>query len=219
MQNVEEIRNDLHIDAVMKNRRLVATIVLALILGAGVYLLLKNGAAAEQHATVQANQNIIINIGAEMSGLTAESFKSIIDAAVARNDQISKDAVKIVRPAKREDGASIKMNDDNSTVITDKAVRAMPSSAPETDEAETVEDYTGVKIQIRATDLDSTKRGWAAVVPSIDPKRTKMHLDPHIRSADLLGKTEITGDVTMIFKNDSQGVRVPTLIFLRNVSK
>ncbi|GEM_PF-1786712 len=219
MQNVEEIRSDLHVDAVMKNRRLVAVIVLALILAGGAYVLLKNGAPSEQCAAIKANQNVIINIGAATSGLTDERFRSIIEAAVAGNFQIAKDAVKIVRPAKREDGASITMNDDPATGITSKAVKAMPSSTPDADGTDTIEDFRGVVIQIRATDLDSTKRGWAAVVPSIGSKRTKMHLDPHIRSADLLGKAEIVGDVTVLFRNDPETGRVPVLIFLRNVTK
>lgn len=202
MENVEGLRGDLHMESIMKNRRLVAAVVLALILTAGVYLLLKNRAPDEQRATVEANQNVIINIGAEMSGLTAESFKSIIEAAVSRNDQIPKDAVKIVRPAKREDGASITMNGDSSTSISSKTVKAMPSAAPDTDTPESIEDFTNVKIQIRATDLDSSKRGWAAVVPSLDSRRTKMHLDPHIKVSDLLGKTEVTGDITIVYRYD-----------------
>jgi hypothetical protein len=82
-----------------------------------------------------------------------------------------------------------------------------------------VEDFSNVEIRIRAIDLDSTKRGWAAVLPSISSRRAKMHLDPNIKLTDLIGKTAINGDVTIIFKNDEAGDRYPSLIFLRNIRK
>jgi hypothetical protein len=218
-EHMAELRENCHMEQIMENKKLLGCIVLALILGGGLYLLTKNKASDEQKASIQANQNIIINIGSEMAGLSAEQFKAIIDGAIARNDQVPKEAVKIVRPAKREDGASITMNGEPSTAIDSKAIRSMPSATPDDESVEIVEDFPHVEIQIRAIDLDSTKRGWAAVIPSVNNRRAKMHLDPHIKVSDLLGKTSVTGDVTVIFKHDDTGNKIPALIFLRELSK
>jgi hypothetical protein len=215
--DVAKLREGVHMEQIMESKKLLACIVLALILGGGYLLLTKNKAPEEQKAIIQANQNTIINIGAEMSGLSAEQFKSIIDGTIARNSQALKDAVKIVRPAKREEGASITMNEEDSTSINSKAVRAMPSIFPDDDSIEIIEDFTKVEIQIRATDLDSTKKSWAAVVPSVNSRRSKMHIDPHIKPGDLIGKTSIFGDVTIVFKHDDAGNKMPSLIFLREI--
>ena len=218
-EDVEKLRTHLQMEELMENKKLLGAIVLCLILGGGWYLLTKSNASPEQKISIEANQNVIINIGAEITGLTSDQFKAIIDSAIARNDQVKKDAVKIVRPAKREHDASIMMNKEESTSINSSAIRAMPSMTPDIDQPETIDDFKNVEIQIRATDLDSTKKGWAAVVPSVSDGRTRMHLDPHIKVEDLIGKKVVTGDITVVFKQDSSGNKFPALIFLRSLSK
>lgn len=218
-EDVEKLRTHLQMEELMNNKKLLGAIVLCLILGGGWYLLTKSNASPEQKISIEANQNVIINIGAEITGLTSDQFKAIIDSAIARNDQVKKDAVKIVRPAKRERDASIMMNNEESTSINSSAIRAMPSMTPDIDQPETIADFKNVEIQIRATDLDSTKKGWAAVVPSVSDGRTRMHLDPHIKVEDLIGKKIVTGDITVVFKQDNSGNKFPSLIFLRSLSK
>lgn len=213
------LRTDFKVDSFLANRTLVSAIIGALITGGGIYLLSKVKGSEEQKNALQNSQNVFIVNGANLTGLTQEQFKSVIDSAVVRNDQVPKNAVKVVRPAKREVGGTIVFNSDKATEIGASAIQAMPSSTPEDDKTETIEDFHNVEIQIRAIDLDSPKRGWAAVVPSIDSRRTKMHLDPHIKLTDLLGKTAIVGEITVLFKHDDSGNRYPALIFLRNVAK
>lgn len=217
--DVQNLRTHMQMEELMQNKKLLGAIVLCLVLAGGLYVLTKSNAPAEQKISIEANQNVIINIGADITGLTNEQFKAIIDSAISRNDQLKKDAVKIVRPAKREPDSSITMNNEEATSINSSAIRAMPSITPEIDQPETIDDFKNVEIQIRATDLDSTKKGWAAVVPGVSDRRTKMHLDPHIKVEDLLGKKLVTGDITVVFKQDNSGNKVPSLIFLRSLSK
>lgn len=218
-EEVDGLRKEFRVDSIISNRALVGAIVGALTMGGGIYLLNKIKGGEEQKHALQNNQNIFILNGANLAGLTQEQFKSVIDSAVSRNEQLPKNAVKVIRPAKRESGSTIVLNSDRAAEIGTKAVQAMPSSVADDDKTETIEDFHGVEVQIRAIDLDSTKRGWAAVVPSIDPRRTKMHLDPHINFNDLVGKTAIVGEITVVFKYDDSGKRYPSLIFLRNIRK
>jgi hypothetical protein len=95
----------------------------------------------------------------------------------------------------------------------------MPSYTPEVDEAESVEDFKSVEISIRATDLDSTKRGWAAVLPAISDRRTKLHLDPAIQPDELMKNPHFKGDVTVVFKYNEKGEKYPSLVFLRKLTK
>lgn len=217
--DIERARDALKIGMIMENKKLLACIVIALILGGGIYLLNKSGASEEQRAILQGNQNTVIVIGADLAGMSPEDFKSIIDSTVAKNANVPKDAVNSVKPAKREDGASIQTNQSSEISIDNRAVKAMPSYLPENDEVESVEDFKSVEISIRATDLDSTKRGWAAVLPSISDRRTKLHLDPNIKTDELMKNPQFKGDVTVVFKYNEKGEKYPSLVFLRQIVK
>lgn len=214
---VQALRQEIKADSLLGNRTLVGAIIGALITGGGIYLLSKQNGAEEQKQALQATQNIFIVNGANIAGVTEEEFRSVIQGTLAGNEHLPKQALRVVRPAKREADASIVLNQDPQTTIDHRAIRAMPTSPPEEETSETIEDFSEVEIQIRAIDLDSTKRGWAAVVPTISGRRTKMHLDPHIRVHDLLGKTAVNGDITVIFQRDETGTRTPKLIFLREL--
>lgn len=217
--SVQSLRQDIGVDSLISNRTLVGAIIGALITGGGIYLLNKLKGPEEQKQALQASQSVFIINGANIAGVNEEQFRSVIQGTLARNDHLPKEAVKVVRPAKREGETSIVLNQDPQTKIENSAIRAMPTSPPDDEPPETVDDFYDVEIQIRAIDLDSTKRGWAAVVPSISGRRTKMHLDPHIKVHDLLGKTAINGDITVIFRYDDTGLKVPNLIFLRELRK
>lgn len=217
--SLQSLREDIAVDSLISNRTLVGMIIGALITGGGLYLLNKLKGPEEQKQALQANQNVFIINGANIAGVNEEQFRSIIQGTLARNEHLPKEAVKAVRPAKREGETSIMLNQDPKTTIDNSAIRAMPASLPDDEPPETVEDFYDVEIQIRAIDLDSTKRGWAAVVPSINSRRTKMHLDPHIKVHDLLGKTVINGDISVMFRYDDTGAKVPNLIFLRELKK
>jgi hypothetical protein len=217
--SVQSLRKDIDVDSLLSNRTLVGAIIGALITGGGIYLLNKLKGPEEQKQALQASQNVFIINGANLAGVTDEQFRSVIQGTIERNDHLPKEAVKVVRPAKREGQTSIVLNQDPQTTIGSQAIKAMPTSPPNDEPAETVDDFYNVEIQIRAIDLDSTKRGWAAVVPSISSRRTKMHIDPHIKVQNLLEKTTINGDITVIFRYDESGARVPNLIFLRELKK
>ncbi|WP_430433796.1 hypothetical protein [Methyloversatilis sp.] len=218
-KNVEELRGSLKVDSLIENKLLVGCIIGALVMAGGIYLLNKLNGTKEQKEPLQNNLSVVINIGAQLAGVSEDQFSAAIHNAIKSKPSLTKEAVKVVRPAKREAGTSIVLNHDGASQIGNKAIQAMPLAVPGDDEEELIDDYQEVEIQIRAIDLDSTKRGWAAVVPSVNPKRAKMHLDPHIKLSDLLGKEFVTGDITVISKYDESGKKIPTLIFLRDVRK
>lgn len=217
--DIERARDALKINQIMENKKLLACIVIALILGGGLYLLNKSKAPEDQRAILQGNQNTVIVIGAGIAGMSPEDFRSIIDSAISKNPNVPKNAVNSVKPAKREEGASIQTNQSAEVSINSRAVKAMPSYTPETDEAESVEDFKAVEVSIRATDLDSTKRGWAAVLPAISDRRTKLHLDPNIQPDELMKNPNFKGDVTVVFKYNEKGEKHPSLVFLRKITK
>ena len=218
-QHVADLRKDLKVDALLANKTLVGAVIGALVIGGGIYVANKMTAREEQKQTLQAVQNVFIVNGANLSGVDEQKFRSAIQEVLYKNDHLQKDAVKVVKPAKRDAEATIVFNNDPVATIDNKAVRAMPGSALDEAREEEMDDFTDVEIEIRATDLDSNKRGWGAVVPSVSPRRVRMHLDPEIKIYDLLGKQSIRGDITVIYRRDDKGTRFPTLVFLRSIRK
>ena len=217
--DIDSARSQLKVEWLLQNKQLLSCIVLALILGGGKYLLEKQNAPESQKAILQGNQNSVVIIGAKLTEGDPGILQGIIDSVIHKNPSLAKDAVNAVRPAKREDGASIQMEGMPDISISSASVKAMPSLAQDEEQPEFVEDFKNLEVQIRATDLDNTKRGWAVIIPSLSEKRSKLHLDPGVKPADLQGKTKIRADVTVVFKLDEKGMRYPGLVLLRRIAK
>jgi len=215
---ISGLREKVGMENIMKNPQLLSTIILVMILTGGAYYLGKDkNAQQEQKATIEANNNVIINIGAGMLQIKAEEFKAIIDGALKDKDKLAKNAVKVITPAKRDPNASVKFNNNDQLSILPETVKAMPTHIIEPEEEEFIEDFEAIEIEVRATDLDSTKRGWAAVVPALSKKRIRLQLDPTVDPEKLAELRNITAKATIIFGHDKDYNKVPKLIFLREV--
>ncbi|MEZ5586571.1 MAG: hypothetical protein R3E46_05820 [Sedimenticolaceae bacterium] len=219
-QLISNIRERVGMDNLMNNPQLLSVIILVLILSGGAYYLGKDQSAdPAQRATIEANNNNIINIGAGMMEMSAEEFKLLIDGAIKDKAKLAKDAVRMVKPAKRDPEASITFNDNTELQITSESVRAMPRYVSEPEEEEFIEDYSAIEMELRATDLDSTKRGWAVVVPELGNRRVRLQLDPTVSPEELYERRKFSGNATIIFGFDKDSKRIPKLVFLREVIK
>lgn len=201
---------------------LFALVVMALvILGGQLVIATLIGDDQPPDPVLQANNNTIINIGAQMSEMTPEQFEAIIKSAVsgkADKTALAKNALAFVAPARRDPSAQIVLDNSAAATITAELVRAIPESLaidePPQDEPK---DYSGVLVKFRATDLDKTQSGWGAIIPSISDRRVKLHIDPSIDRDELAGKSEIQADITALFSVDENGERTPTIYFIRTL--
>lgn len=66
------------------------------------------------------------------------------------------------------------------------------------------------RIIIHAMDRDRSKMGWAGHIPELFDERVPMKLDKSINPESLFTKTEITGDVLIVYDIDDEGVRTPS---------
>lgn len=217
---IANIRERVDMDNLMNNQQLLSVIIISLILIGGAYYLERDRSSTpEQKTTIEVSNNKIIQIGAGMVDLSAQDFKAIIDSAIKDKDSLAKNAAKVVAPAKLDPNASITFNDNDELRISNDVVRAMPRFVQEPIEEEYVEDFKNIELEIRATDLDSNKRGWAVVISELHKKRVRLQLDPGLDPEILLGKRKITADVTVIFGYDNERNRIPKLVFLRGINK
>lgn len=217
---IEGSREKLGMEFLMNNPKLLSAIVLAIIFGGGLYFLNKDPAAKpEQRAAIEANNNTIIQIGSGMLEIKPEHFKAIIEAATKDKEVVAKNAIKIVNPAKLDPEASITFSHDPELQIKNEAVKAMPKYIPESEDDEYIEDFKSIELEVRAIDLDSTKRGWAVVAPEIHKKRVRLQIDPSVDPVELSNIRKLKADVTVIFGFDREGNKIPKLIFLRKIIK
>ncbi|MNH42854.1 hypothetical protein D3C79_1046410 [compost metagenome] len=55
-------------------------------------------------------------------------------------------------------------------------------------------------MEIRATDLDSLSRGWAAIIRGLVDRRVKLVLDEGVDPQSLAGKFKVRADVIVKFR-------------------
>ncbi len=215
---IADSRKKLGMDKLMANPNIYAVLLIAMLLGALAYEMGKDsGADAEQKATIEASHNTIINIGAGMTDMQAGDFRALIDGAMKDKSQVARDAVAIIRPAKRDPQASIRFNGEETLSLSSDDVKAAPNSLKEPEPEELIRDFTDIQLDIRATDLDSGKKGWAAALPDFDDRRVRLQLDPSVKPSELASKRSVRGSVTIVFKTDKKGNQVPVLVFLRSL--
>lgn len=214
-QFVANARERLGMDNIVNNPQLLSAIIIVLILMGGAYYLGKD--KPEQRATIEANNNTIINIGAGMMEMSAEEFKSLIEGAVNDKAKLARDALRVVKPAKLDSNASITFNANDELQITPDAVCAIPRYVGEPEEEEFIEDFAEIDMELRATDLDSTKRGWAVVVPELSERRVRLQLDPTVNPEELYEKRKFRANATIIFGQDKDYKLIPKLVFLREI--
>ncbi|MFT5240765.1 MAG: hypothetical protein ACI9OU_001049 [Candidatus Promineifilaceae bacterium] len=110
--NILKVRKGLKIDMLAKHPVLFTTIVMAMI-GLGIYLAAsKSGSSSESLTHIEANNNTIISIGADVTGMSPSDFRGIIEAAMVTDTQLANDAISIVKSAK-EEGAAIIFDENN----------------------------------------------------------------------------------------------------------
>jgi len=215
---ITNIRERTGLDNLKSNNQLLSVIIVTMALTGGSYYLGKsNNTEAAENNVIENNINIVINNGAKMIQMEPDEFRSVIEDSITDKDKLAKDSIKFIKPAKRDTGADITFDEDPDISVSNDSVQAMPRFLTEPEPEEAIEDFDKIEVVIRATDLDSNRRGWAAIIPSISNKRVKLQLDPHINSEDLMQHPTLLGSVTVIFKYDDNGNKIPSLYFLREI--
>lgn len=220
-QFITNLREKAGMDCIMSNPLLFSAILLTMILMGGAYYTGKQDNDKDtdhRKITIEDNSTTIIHIGAQMVGMEADEFKGIIESAIKDKKQLAKNAIGIVRPAKRDELAAISFNRNEDLRITPETVRAMPRYYEEQEQEETLEDFKNIYMEIRATDLDSQKTGWAVIIPDLGDKRTRLQLDPSLNPEEILEKRKFNGNVTVKFKYDKDNNKIPSLVFLREIN-
>jgi len=196
------------------------TLIFAVVTGLVGYGLYLAAAAMSPDNTphFEANNNVIINIGAGEANLTPEGLRSVIENSVKNKKALAEGAIKAISPARGDDNASLQIGDGNQKVVIPQETIIKAPTSVVMDPLTKTQDYPDSDIQIRALDLDNPSKGWAAVVPGLIDRRVKLVLDPSLDPASLSGRMSFRGDITVTLKLDSREHEYkPVEIMLRNI--
>jgi hypothetical protein len=171
---------------------------------------------------ITANNNVIINIGAGELQASPEAIKAIVQSAIQSSGkkEIATDAIKFLAPARNDPKSSVSIGTENETKFEFKsaAIAEAPTSF-DGSKNERTEDLQRVEVQIRATDRDSKKSGWAGKVPGRD-NRMPIELDPQVNDSEIFGRESVMADVTLIFAPRGKGQELkPVKIYIRRIHK
>lgn len=186
-------------------KTVAVTVVIALLVGAGlVYASQLAGTDQAGTALIEGNNNVVIAIGADAFGKSPEEVSRIIgEVTSGQKRRIAKEAITAISPAKREPGASMVLGDGQHVVIQPDVVAAAPSDVAQ-DPYEMEQVFRDVDLQIRATDLDSTDKGWAALIPGLIDRRVRLVLSDGVNVADVAGRFSIRADVEVLYRMDQR---------------
>lgn len=216
---IDNVRERVGMDEVMSDNNVFAAILIAMMLVGGSYWLSRSGSGNDAPISqIEANNNVVINVGAGALEMDVSELRTVIEGALPDKRRLARDAATVLRPARRDPEATITFNDNDQLRIQSETIQAIPATMGGDNEEGFIEDYEDVLVEIRAVDLDSHKRGWAAVVPMLGQSRVRLQLDMDVNPDHLMLHPQVRADITVMFDVDEDGEARPKLVFLRALS-
>jgi len=193
-----------------KSNTILISAAVLLLVASGIYIgsqLVGSDPASKE--LIKGNNNVIITIGAGAFEKSPEEVSEIIAEAVSSHrKKIAQDSVDFVAPARREKGAGVLVKSGEfEAAIPPDVIQAAPSDISK-DPHEQEEEFRDVDLQIRATDMDSATRGWAALIPDLINRRVKLVLDDGVDAKQLAGKFSVRADVRILYRMDARSEKL-----------
>lgn len=180
-------------------RNTILTAVIAGLVGYGLYVAANVVRSPEAASTIQANNNVIINIGAGEVEMTPEQFTAIVHAAVRDKKALARDSVKFMAPARTDKQSHISFDGNEQIVIPKEVIQVAPASI-DVDKPKSEEALPDVDLHIRATNLDSNTSGWAGLIPGLIDRRLPIELAEGVDPKDVASKFKVRADVVVIYE-------------------
>lgn len=203
----------------MRNTIIGALIGGALVAGVG-YLRNNNADPSVNSGSqiVNSPNSMIVNFP---DGALNEEAREKLNAEIAKRitnkNDFAKQTLNFFGPTRGDKNSTISLGDgDTKAQIPASTIQGVPKKYV-AKKNNRFEDLNGITIELRATDLDNKKSGWAGSIEGIT-KRIKVELDPTIDPVEIYGKTKITADITLerdFTQRDNQ--MIPKRIIIRKI--
>lgn len=146
---------------------------------------------------VNSPNSMIINFPAgTMNDDTLAQVNQEIAKRVGNKNEFAKQTLNFFKPMRNDPNAAISLGSgDVKSEIPAKTIAKIPTKfIPKKNNR--FEEMNGVEIELRATDLDSKKSGWAGSIKGVTG-RIKIQIDTAIDPNELYGKSKLVADVTL----------------------
>lgn len=167
---------------------------------------------------IEGENNVVVQMVSSQLGIPTGELEQAVGHAVPpkRRLNLLHSLADLIRPARKRN-ASIKVEGVEPVQISNAAITEMPTDAEVREIVKTTEmlERPNVRLEIRATDLDSRKRGWGGVIlgePDIKEERLPMDIYPTVATNGLQG--EIRADVYVEAMRVDDGTFVPIKLHL-----
>lgn len=185
---------------VLKGAVAVTCVVGALVAAGAAWAIINKAPPSPSPVSLNINNSNFVVIGAESYAMSPEKFAEVIEKVGATDKKkLAQAAVKIIAPAKKEEGATVVMSEDENLSIPEETVREIPDVV-EFEPFEIDEPHPDADVEIRATDLDSSSKGWAAIIRGLVDRRVKLILEEGVDPQSLAGKFKVRADVVVKFR-------------------
>jgi hypothetical protein len=161
-------------------------------------------------------RNVVIVQGASTLSIPPAEFEKLITDNSGNVFNLASNSCRVLLPAKRGGGGVIVDDNDNLTITAD-AVKEVPEHVERSTDKPLFELFKNEPIQLRAMDVDNSKKGWAIVVPRISGKRLKLEIDPSVSVTNIAYHATMNADVELYYRVNDQGDHIYQSAYLRAV--
>jgi hypothetical protein len=151
-------------------------------------------------------------------GISEEKIKGILEKRYGKSRirVLAQSALSFFRPSKQENNAPISIG---GKFIDSETVAEVPNDAQiaAAEVPEIARPFKNVTIELHAQDMDRSKRGWAAIVPEVSPRRLRMEIFPPVRPEQIYTKPKIRGDIMLVSNKKPDGTYEPRMFHLLDV--
>ncbi|WP_426427358.1 hypothetical protein [Pseudomonas palmensis] len=185
---------------VLKGAVAVTCVIGALVAAGAGWAIINKAPPSPSPLSLNITDSNFVIIGAESYAMSPEKFAEVIEKVGSTDKKkLAQAAVKIIAPAKKEEGATVVMSQDDSLSIPAETVNNTPD-AVEFEPFEIDEPHPDADVEIRATDLDSSSKGWAAIIRGLVDRRVRLVLEDGVDPQSLAGKFKVRADVVVKFR-------------------
>ncbi|WP_134676998.1 hypothetical protein [Ectopseudomonas khazarica] len=170
--------------------------------------------------SIQANHNVIINIGSDATGVAPDELKAAVDAALTGDrKKVVRAALDFIRPASGEGRGGLHVGDHASGVQFSHEAATEAPPTPDFRARDTEVAYTDTQLDIRALDRDSADRGWKGTLPrATGEKRLPIEFAEGVDISKAVSEESVRADVIVVMATDfNRGILIPKKITVTKI--
>ncbi|QEU29345.1 hypothetical protein [Pseudomonas luteola] len=162
--------------------------------------------------SIQANNNVIINMGSDATGKTPAELQKALEVAMGGDrKKVVKAALDFIRPASGEGRGGLHVGSSATGVSFSHEAATDAPATPDFRVKDTEIKYENTKLEIRALDRDKSDSGWRGALPNATgEKRMPLKFSDGIDISKAATLEAVNVDVIVVMSTDfNRGVLVP----------